>query len=186
MPRRLSMSLLSMRAWTGLVFVVAAGLTCLMAYRPWSPRRPDTSRAYTIELGRGSGRHGLDTVRVVFDGLATVCRWDEDRWEMADLILSPDQLGRMMTAVERDRLPDLRGEYRDERVADGTQWVLRLERAGMEKVVYFDNRFPDEVVRFADTLDEILAEAGLEKAAWRPANASARELERALWRSIDR
>jgi hypothetical protein len=53
-------------------------------------------------------------------------------------------------------------------LADGTQWVFRAQQAGAERAVNCDNNFPAEVVRFAAALDKVLAENGLEGAAWQP------------------
>src|SRR5688572_16032967 len=105
------MSRLPARAWLLLALVLASGaLVYLVAFPPWGLRRLDPSRRYAIELGRGSGRFGLDTVKVSSGGTATVCRWskEKDRWETADLPLSPDQLDEVLAAVEQSRLLALR------------------------------------------------------------------------------
>src|SRR5262249_32140743 len=73
LPLRL---LMSRRAWAVAVGVSLALATLwrLTAYPPGMLVRLDASAPYRIELGRGSGLHGLDTVTVLQDGTVTLYR----------------------------------------------------------------------------------------------------------------
>jgi hypothetical protein len=160
-------------------------------------RTLDPSMPYRIEFGRGSGWHGLDTAKLLQDGTVTLHRQargtDRDTgrihvfWETATLKLSRQALEKVVAAVEANRVLDLDRVYREPGVFDGTQWVLWVEQGGKEKSVYFDNRFPGEIVRFAAALDGILAENGSDKVDWhRVAAADAGKHQRELWASIKR
>jgi hypothetical protein len=149
----------------------------------------DPERDYHIELGRGSGWHGLDTVKVRSDGTVTLHRMSHpfDRWETATLRLPPTALALVVDAVGQNRLLALKREYHEESIADGTQWVFWVKQGWREKAVYLSNAFPDQILRFAKALDGILAANGLGTVAWRAVAASnGRHHERELWDSIER
>jgi len=138
-----------------------------------------------MEFGRGSGWHGLDTVKIFRDGTVTLHRQVRNPyWETTTFKLADEAMTEVLSAVDANRLSALLKEY-DGSVADGTQWVLWFEQDGVEKTVYCDNRFPDEIVRFAKDLDGILAKNGLEDVKWQRVNVDdARKHERKLWDSI--
>ena len=176
----------SRRAW-----VMALVVVTLLAAFLWDwvvhPGGLDPDLPYIIQFGRGSGWHGLDTVKVAQDGTVTLHRLtngEDPFWETATLKLHTESLAQVLDAIEKNRLFGLRKAYHGN-VVDGTQWVLWLKQGDKEKAVYFDNHFPPEIERFADALDKALAENGLEKAEWRyVGEADARGHERALWDSI--
>ncbi len=146
----------------------------------------DADQPFLIEFGRGSGWHGLDTIKVHEDGTVILHRLTElgDGWETARMTLAAQDLARVRHAVADNRLTSL-GRHYSSNVADGTQWVIRLKQDDREMAVYCDNHFPGPIVRFADALDAILADAGLAKAVWRPvAYLKGRAHERELWDSI--
>jgi hypothetical protein len=141
---------------------------------PRPPFRLDTNRPWNIDLGRGSGMDGLDTVKLSQDGQVILHRprrvrqWNgyAQVWDTAELTLPPDSVGRIADAVAAERLLDLDRAYHAA-VYDGTQWVLWVRQDGREKVVYLNNHFPDPVVRFAAAVDAELVAAG-DRVRWRP------------------
>jgi hypothetical protein len=144
----------------------------------------NSSQPFLIELGRGSGWHGLDTVRVLDDGTTTLCRQAGGDWETAEIHLPPEGVARVRDSIKNHELLQLNASYHDPNIADGTQWVLRLQQGGTEKAVYFNNRFPAEITRFATELDEVLEEYGAGATWRRVAYLNQRNHERALWESI--
>jgi hypothetical protein len=150
---------------------------------------------YRIEFGRGSGWHGLDTIKIRQDGTVTLHRLSReyigqvanDFVETATLQLRPESLARVREAVDGTGVLGLYREYHEPDVADGTQWVLWVQQGEGETSVYCNNYFPKAIVRFADALDGILAEGGLGEVEWhRVPDAEARNHERELWDSIKR
>ena len=136
---------------------------------------------------------GLDTVKVLQDGTVTLHRRKRlldgqeghSHWETATLHLPAESLARVLDAVEKNRLLTLDPVY-DGGLTDGIQWVFWF-RQGQEKSVYFNNRFPGAIVRFAEALDTILVESGSENADWHDVpDADGRKHERELWESIER
>ena len=179
----------SRRTWA---VTVAAGLALAAAWYAAPGSRLDSARPWRVELGRGSGMVGLNTVAVGSDGTATAYRLRvEDRgrpfWETTTLRLPPEAVDEVRVAVDQHRLLGLGRVYRAAGVHDGTQWVLRVVQGDFEKAVYFDNRFPRAIEGFADDLDRVLAANGLAEAQWtRVPDAEARNHEQELWRSTER
>lgn len=148
----------------------------------------DRSQPFLLQFGRGSGWHGLDTVKLDQSGLVVLHRMKSSRqaWEVASLQLPPESLGEVLKAVEANRLTALHKAYHED-IEDGTQWVLWIKQGDQEKSVYFNNRFPPEITRFAEQLDAILARAGLDKVTWQPVTGQkSRQHEKELWDSIKR
>jgi hypothetical protein len=182
-------SLLKMRR-TWVIAVAALGLLVYLLWEGPHPGGLDPERPYIIQFGRGSGWHGLDAFKICDDGTVRLHRLagPEDTargfWETATLKLRNESLREVLHAVEKNRLLGLKKAYHGN-VVDGTQWVLWIKQGEKETAVYFNNNFPGEIVGFADTLDKVLAENGLEKAAWkRVGGPNQREHKRALWDSI--
>jgi hypothetical protein len=178
--------------WVGVGLVVlgsvSAAFWCAMPYLRGVAIRLDTAQPYRIELGRGSGWHGLDTVQIRDDGIVILHRLTPpgDAWETATLVLPQQSVTRVLNAVEENRLLSLEKAYHGG-VEDGTQWVFRVQHGDQEKAVYCNNFFPEPIVQFAATLDQVLAENGLEGVAWhRVAYLGRRMHERELWSSISR
>src|SRR5262249_17528564 len=148
----------------------------------------DPSQPFRIELGRGSGWHGLNTVKVTQDGAVLLYRQNaqESGWEQTSLTLSPEALKAILEAVEANKLLHLERAYHAN-VADGTQWVLWIQQGAQEKSVYFNNHFPAEIQRFVQQLDQALVQGGLRQSNWKPvAAAASRAHEKELWASIRR
>jgi len=158
------------------------------------PFRIDPTKPFRIEFGRGSGMHGLATVKVSQDGTALLHRrrsglpgedWG-DTWEWASLRLSQDAMAKLLEAVDAERLMDLERAYHAA-VMDGTQWVLWIKQGEREKSVYFNNHFPRPIIRFAERLDALLLESPPDELTWTAVPASESMLHhRDLWMSIRR
>ena len=154
----------------------------------------DRIQPFQLEFGRGSGRAGLDTVKIDQTGRVVLHRMKSDRqqdvtvlsWETATLLLSPEGLAEVLKTLESNDLMRLHKAYHTD-VRDGTQWVLWVRQGEREKSVYFDNSFPRAITAFADQLDAILARAGSDKLAWQPVSEQeSRQHDRELWDSIKR
>jgi hypothetical protein len=182
--------------WFLIAFALAViGGVYLLAVRNDRPAFTiDHTQPFWVEFGRGSGWHGLDTVKIDQTGRVVLHRMKSEHqvhvnalsWEVATLQLSPEALDEVLKAVESNKLMGLQKAYH-ENIADGTQWVLWIRQGEHEKSVYFDNRFPPAITRFAEQLDAVLARAGLDKAAWQPVpERESHQHERELWDSIKR
>lgn len=154
----------------------------------------DHAQPFWLEFGRGSGWHGLNTVKIDQTGKVVLHRMKSESqqdvtvlsWEAATLQLSPEALAEVPKAVESNSLTGLHKAYHRD-IDDGTQWVLWLRHGEQEKSVYFDNSFPRGITTFAEQLDAILARAGSATVKWQPVPVSeSRRHERELWDSIKR
>lgn len=143
----------------------------------------DQEKSFRIELGRGSGMHGLQTVRVEQDGTVTLARFKKfpDEWKKTQFPIKPIAVAEIVKAVEKTGVMKLDRRYTAE-IWDGTQWVLWIKQGDKEKSIYFDNKFPDEIKSFADELDKIVDAAMPAKVEWHDAAKPDRE----LWDSIRR
>jgi hypothetical protein len=182
-------------------WVLAFGLVAaVFAWDRWGfpllvPFRLDPDQPYRIEFGRGSGWHGLNTVRVEQDGGVTLHRERTERegevqvphWETATLRLPPEGRAAVLAAVVDTRVLGLARAYHEPGVRDGTQWVLWVKQGEREKAVYCDNRFPPAVKRFAERLDAVLNANGMMQVEWRRVpQGQERQHEQELWDSIER
>jgi hypothetical protein len=147
----------------------------------------DPTVPYSLELGRGGGRSGLETIHVDPSGAVTVHRNPSQRgdvgWERGTLALSQAQRLELTESLHRQQLLTLGGHY-SAGIADGTQWVLRIVRGEEEHVIYCDNRCPEGVGRFATELDRLLASAGLGDVSWAAVRGGAHDDR--LWDAVRR
>lgn len=212
--------ILLVAGWVGVAGVVVlfaagwlGGSTDTVGYQPHDPPHPlpfehvvtsvvpdprpplvlNPAEPWRIELGRGSGQYGLETVKLTHDGRAVVHQMNQRRewngvtrfWETATLTLPPEAVTRITDAVAAERLGELHRHYSSGWV-DGNQWVLWVRQGNREKAVYFDNHFPEPVVRFAAAVDAELVTAGV-GLRWRKVPAwDADTHDRELWASIRR
>ena len=176
-----------------ILLLLLLSLGCNSASDDGSLPKIDPSQPCQIVFGRGSGWHGLDTVKIVADGTVTLYRERYDNlpnarkqfWETASLKLSAESISQIVAAVNESGVLGLDREYHDAGVRDGTQWVFWAQQAGMEKSTYFDNKFPKRIRSFAEALDSILAKNGLAAVEWqRVPDGKVREHEKELWDSI--
>jgi hypothetical protein len=150
------------------------------------PFRLDPEKAYRIELGRGSGWHGLDIVKFSQDGSVVLHSHRGTIWYTATMHLPEQAAGQVFQAVEDNQLLGMERAYHAN-VADGTQWVLWIKQGNNEKSVYFNNHFPKGIIGFANALDTLLSGNGVGSVSWRPVRSwSSRNHEKELWNSIKR
>jgi hypothetical protein len=167
--------------------LVTASLVIYYAFLGGRSFTFDPARPFRVDFGRGSWWMGFDTVSIAEDGSALLYRRfgpNFNRWERATIKLTPAQLRTVNEGIVRNGLLGLQEEYKDPAIVDGTQWVLWLRQDGREKLVHCDNRFPPELVAFADALEELMAKAA-EKASWEDIGGD-RHHERVLRASIER
>lgn len=152
----------------------------------------DRTQPFRLEFGRGSGWHGLNTIKIDQTGLVVLHRLNSEHrqivnvmpWEVVTLQLPSEAIAEVLKAVETNDLMGLHKAYH-ENVADGTQWVLWIKQGDRQKSVYFNNHFPKAITRFAKQLDSIMAGAGLDKVEWKPVpERESRQHENELWASI--
>ena len=147
---------------------------------PAGPMSFDAVKPFKLDFGRGSGMDGLETIAIAENGKVTICRRTRDAtWESASLRLSAQQLKQIAQATTRHRLPQLAKKYLGT-LHDGTQWVLWIRQGTRGKATYFDNNFPSSIRDFANELDAILEEAGIDKLRWEPSSKQDRELWSAM------
>lgn len=139
-----------------------------------------------LELGRGSGRDGLDTVRIGSNGSVILFRYGRNRSEAEStrLALTEQQMNQIHQAIRQHDLEHLDRKY-SRSIADGEQWILRINVKGEVRPTYFNNNFPPNIEAFADELDLVLAEAGLTEERWRAVrHIDGWRHDRELWDSI--
>jgi hypothetical protein len=171
--------------------VGGAGAVFLVVHNDRPAFVMDHTHPFWLEFGRGSGWHGLNTVKIDQTGRVVLHRMKSmhqndvtvQSWEVGTLQLPPEAITELLKAVESNNLLGLQKAYHAN-VHDGTQWVLWIMQGEQEKSVYFDNHFPRSITAFAQQLDAILAQAGLDKVAWQPVDD--RQHEKELWASIRR
>jgi hypothetical protein len=155
--------------------------------------RIDPNEPFEIDLGRGSGWHGLNTVTIDQDGKAILYRLARGMgpfggsylcFETGMLQLPDESVVEVLAAVKHSGVLALNREYCRSNIADGTQWIFRVRQGDGERVVYCDNSFPRPMERFAEELDAILAENGLSGVTWHRVPRDSNDHEKGLWASI--
>ena len=150
-----------------------------------APFKMDASHPFHIELGRGSGWLGLDTVAISQDGKTTLFRHTRPTgWETTTLVLEPASIRRVVRAIEVNKISAMGSSY-SANAFDGTQWIIWITQGTNSKSVYFDNHFPHAIRRVARTIDAELKRAGLPHAKWVPVvPPQSRQHERKLWETL--
>jgi hypothetical protein len=129
----------------------------------------DPSKPFVIELGRGSGRSGLDIVKVNNTGAVEMTRVTRGQnTESASLQFSSADVATLVGLVNANQITSMGRTYSDPGVDDGTQWVLWIEQPPSAKAIYFNNSFPSQITAYANGLDALLQKNGLSTARWSP------------------
>ena len=136
---------------------------------------------FRLELGRGSGLYGLDTLSISDTGTVLAHKHVNSGIEQTSFSITPAEIAAILSLVESKRIMSLDREYHDERIADGTQWVLLAKQGEELKSIYCNNRFPDEITGLATELDSILNIKN-RKLEWTAATVN--EVETRLWDSL--
>jgi hypothetical protein len=126
------------------------------------------STDFALVLAQGSGWHGFNVLRVSAAGRCefryffTSKQVSTDRgevyitqvWRKAGFQLSDQEQQRLRNALKAADVFGLKDEYIDERIADGTQWIVRLRAGGRQKRVYLSNRFPERLRQLSRSIRE--------------------------------
>jgi hypothetical protein len=155
----------------------------------------DPTKPFVLGLGRGSGMHGLQIIRITEEGEALLHRQyrrhDEEKgthliWKAGRLQLSDEVIQEVIEALSTYHLFTLhRGYYAN--AFDGGQWIffVRQERHG--KGVYCDNHFPDPMIAFADWLDTMLTQQGIDNIVWEIVSEEEKQqYDNEFWSSVPR
>jgi hypothetical protein len=138
---------------------------------------------FSIEIGRGSGWHGLDILTLNNTGAVVIRRVKSNTnrvYECADMKLTIKDILDIANCVNDCGILKLDRMYSAD-VRDGTQCVFVLKQGNNEKFVYFNNHFPPAFQIFTTTIDNILNNNGFSKLTWSPSSDTH---EKGLWEGI--
>ena len=107
---------------------------------------------FSIQLGRGSGMHGLHLVKINNKGVVDFYRINGDYVQFQ---LTDGELNSIIDAANREKLTGMKRIYSSE-ILDGSQWILWIVQNGKRSATYFNNNFPQEIIKFAETVDKQL------------------------------
>jgi hypothetical protein len=129
---------------------------------------PSLRGPYQIDFGRGSGQAGYWSVSVRWDGTVIECTPSGDLSRKKRTFKLPsDALRKIEKSVLKNKLLRLKNEYRDPEIVDGSLWTFRISSAwGDMRETDFHNRFPKQIVRFANELDAVLAASEVDAVQW--------------------
>jgi antitoxin component YwqK of YwqJK toxin-antitoxin module len=123
------------------------------------------ARDFAFVLAQGSGWHGFNTLRVSADGkceyryffcsgsvspLGQIYR--RQVWRKAVFQLTDDLQRALRDALSAADLFSLADQYANQRIADGTQWEIRLRAEGKEKRIWCSNEFPEPLRQLSRTI----------------------------------
>jgi hypothetical protein len=118
----------------------------------------ELDETFLLELGMGSGGHGLNVTTIREDGTARhVYRKAstdeagsvEHVWRRVDFRVEREELGETVRLLNEERFLLRPRSYVDPQVQDGAQWIVHVRTRGRDKFVYLSNAFPDPLVRLA-------------------------------------
>lgn len=136
----------------------------------------DTSRPFTLWVGTGSGRDGLDIIQVAEDGTLTTFGVPSRSSRGGTLHLGAAELSELRAFVDAAAVPAMHRTY-SAGVHDGSQQLLYVAQDGHERVVYCDNAFPTRFITLRDQLRAFVAARTLgaprtSDVEWQRANAA--------------
>lgn len=151
----------------------------------------DPEKDFRITLGRGSGMDGYETVALGRDGQVTLHRlkWQRikgvyhGKWQKAGTSLDRAAMDRLRAAIDANKVMEMAAQYHADDVRDGTQWILWIQQGEASKAIYFNNHFPEGVLKFAKALDAEVKRDAIPEAKWQH-DPEPREHDKALWESI--
>jgi hypothetical protein len=151
-----------MASYRGVLIIAAAveaivACAVVVAICGWTDSEPiGPDQEFELQFGRGSGWHGLDLLRVASDGRATYeyqPQWGT--WIRKTFVVDIERMRELRAAVNDLNVWGMQRAY-SRGVADGTQWIVLIRVEGKSKSVYFDNKFPVRIKRFADYVDNAI------------------------------
>jgi hypothetical protein len=174
------------KKWAMPAFGIAILIWVAVPYVRGAIAHHATQTPLVLEFGRGSGRNGLSSVRVAKDGSVVLFRYVRHRndVESTSLVLRERQMYQIHQAIRNHQVENLDRKY-SRSIADGEQWILRINVNDEIRSTYFNNNFPPNIEAFADELELVLAEAGLTQEGWRTVrHIDGWRHDRELWDSI--
>jgi hypothetical protein len=143
------------------------------------------AEGFVFTMGVGSGLSGLDVFRVDAAGNAVYVFATGDShgdWWRAEFTVAAPMVTHLRKLLVEIDYPSLKRAYHAN-VADGTQWCIRVDCAGIVKKMYCNNYFPAAAMRLAAAVGgEILPAHGPEiQKARRIWQATARSAAKGLW-----
>ena len=145
----------------------------------------DGTKPYEFVLGRGSGREGLETSRIKSDGTSKVSRKGIKGWQETSVSLTAAESKLILDAFEAEKIVKLEKAYHAD-TSGGTQWVLVIKSDGKYKAVYFNNHFPEPIIRFAKTIDSVISKKGTRMVDWKNLDDKTADSEqKEIWSRIN-
>ena len=120
---------------------------------PELPTRPfilNKEKNFSIQLGRGSGWKGIELIKIDNKGNVQLHKLNGEHTRFN---LTAEELDAIVRSANREKLTELERKYVDEDIQDGTQWLLWVRQNGKQTTVLFSNQFPEQITRFAKTVD---------------------------------
>ncbi|MCM8528544.1 MAG: hypothetical protein NE327_18620 [Lentisphaeraceae bacterium] len=110
----------------------------------------------------------------------------ENYWAKSKIILNGNTVDQILGLIDKFNLINLNRKYSNDSIKDGTQWAFWLQKEEGSKLIYFNNEFPEEIKKFAKSLDETLDKSGLVEAQWEDVipGKNERNHEKAIWRAL--
>ena len=141
----------------------------------------DTSRPFELWLGTGSGRDGLDIVKLMPDGTVTTYGVAGRSPRGGTLHPTSVELDALRAQVRAANVPAMAARY-SAGVWDGSQQLLYITQDGHERVVYCDNAVPTRFAALRDALRAFVSAHRL-SAPW-TTNAQWDRANAALWAKL--
>lgn len=154
---------------------------------------PNLTKPFTLTIGRGSGRYGLNTIEINHLGRVTLYRMNTIPhknhhiviWEQSIEKLNPQKQQQVTTAIQKAALQKLWHLYPNT-INDGTQWIIQFTQNNQTSLIYCDNLFPEKLKQLAQSIDKIIQMREIPAKNWhRVPKKDWRKHEHHLWSGIN-
>ena len=150
----------------------------------------DPGRPFELWFGRRTGGRALEIIYIPEVGEIEIDRDKADDTgaivpQRGTVALDERQWDDLRDLVRHIKIDQLQHSYVAEDHTDGTEWILRAHQAAYDRTIHCHNRFPPELIRFAESLDKLLLTANLADNAFEPAPPDADQRELALLAGIN-
>lgn len=145
---------------------------------------PVADSSFEFQFGQGSGRYGLDLLKVKANG-ECIYEYREARyWMRKHFVVEKAVLERLIETVDDLRIRDLERVYSSGK-PDGRQWCVLIKSGGKSKSIYCDNRFPPQIEELSKFVhDTIIKPYAKNLDAEEVPKAEYRRHEKEIWASI--
>src|SRR5262249_37015423 len=114
---------------------------------------------FEFQLGKGSGLHGLNIIKIAADGNAEYeFRSDSDNWKRKKFLVDRQRIEALIDSINTLKIRSLEDEYIDRNTLDGSQWVLLVKGGGHAKSIYCSNMFPEQIQQLANLVHKTIIE----------------------------